>query len=185
VRAIENLVRIVGATPVLVDAAEHDSYMAAVSHLPLIAATALFSLTSESKAWPELASLSGPGFRDTTRLASTNPELSHDICLTNEENLLHWLDRYIEELRRYRQLIAEGGEKGELYKQLVKAQSARDASLERPPEHPRASEGAQVMSAGDAMLQFMMGEYFVRRSKQIERLAERGDRPDEPRRKDR
>jgi len=185
VRAVENLVRIVGATPVLVDAAEHDSYMAAVSHLPLIAATALFSLNSESKAWPELASLSGPGFRDATRLASTNPDLSHDICLTNQENLLHWLDRYVEELRRYRQLIAEGGEQEELYKQFVKVQTARDAFLAKPPEHPSASEGAQTMSAGDAMLQFMMGEYFVRRSKQIERLVQRGERPDEPRRKDR
>jgi prephenate dehydrogenase len=185
VHAVENLVRIVGATPVLVDAAEHDSYMAAVSHLPLLAAAALFSLASESRAWPELASLSGPGFRDTTRLASTNPDLSHDISLTNEENLLHWLDRYIDELRRYRQLIAEGEGKEELYRQLVKVQTARDAFLEKPPEHPSASEGVETRSAGEAMLQFMVGEFVVRRTKEIEQLVERREGTDKGRRKDR
>jgi prephenate dehydrogenase len=184
IRAVENLVRIAGAMPVLVDAAEHDSYMAAISHLPLIAATALFSLNSESKAWPELASLSGPGFRDATRLASTNPDLSHDICLTNQENLLHWLDRYIEELRRYRLLVAEGGEREELYRQFVSVQTARDAFLAKPPEHPSGSEGAESFSAGQAMLQFMVGEYVMRRTKEIEQLVERGERPAEPPKKD-
>ncbi len=183
VRAVENLVRIVGATPVLVDAAEHDSYMAAVSHLPLLAATALFSLTSESRAWPELASLSGPGFRDTTRLASTNPDLSHDVALTNQANLLHWLDRYIEELRRYRELIASGEEQEELYKQLVKVQTARDAFLEKPPEHPRSAEDVEKFNAA----KLMMGTFlwnFAHRAKEIEDLIESRGRSENPPKKD-
>src|SRR5690606_40206485 len=38
---------------------------------------------------PELAAMSGPGFKDLTRLASGEPEMSHDIFLTNRENVLH------------------------------------------------------------------------------------------------
>ena len=51
-------------------------------------------------AWPELAGMSGPGFKDLTRLASGEPEMSHDIFLTNRENVLHWLNRYIGELQK-------------------------------------------------------------------------------------
>ena len=186
VRAVENLARTAGAKPMFIDAEEHDSYMAAVSHLPLLAATALFSLSSDSRAWPELASMSGPGFRDTTRLASTNADLSHDISLTNTENLLHWLDRYIEELRRYRQLIVEGEGQEGLYRQFLKVQTTRESFLQQPPEHPSASEGAgPTPSAGDAMLRFMVGEYIVRRTKEIEQIVERREAGDEGRRKDR
>ena len=70
IQAIGSLVSLVGAEPVVVDPEEHDSYVAGVSHLPLVAASALFALVSESQAWPDLAALAGPGFRDTSRLAS-------------------------------------------------------------------------------------------------------------------
>jgi prephenate dehydrogenase len=184
VTAVENLVRLAGAVPVIIDAEEHDSYLAAVSHLPLLAATALFSLAAESPAWPDLAALAGPGFRDTTRLGSTNPDLGHDISLTNRENILHWLDRYIDELRRYRALVAQGGALDELYKQLAKVQTARDSFLEKPPERPRSAEEVASVSAGQAMLQFMVGEWAVRRAKQVEDIAERRVATNEPPRKD-
>ncbi len=105
IKTVENFVSLTGAIPTLIDAEEHDSYLAAVSHLPLMLSTALFSLTSSSQAWPELAAVAGPGFRDTTRLASSSPSMSHDISLTNRQNLVHWLDRYMEELRSFRDLI--------------------------------------------------------------------------------
>ena len=183
IKAIENLIACVGARPVLIDAEEHDSYLAAVSHLPLIVATALFSLASESQAWPELASLAGPGFRDTTRLASSSPDLSHDICLTNRENLLHWLDRYGEELRRLRRLIADGKGQEELIKTFAKVQAARDAFLQAPPERPGQLRDADSLSAGERMLSLMLGEYVVRRTKEIQQLVERLEDGDQPRKR--
>ncbi len=182
ISAVENMISLVGARPVLIDAAEHDSYLAAVSHLPLIAATALFSLAKESQAWNDLGLLAGPGFRDTTRLASTNPSLGHDISLTNRENLLHWIDRYVEELRRYRALIADATQ-DELYKTLVKVRLDREAFLEKPPERERPSTGVDTGSAGDRMLSFMVGEYVVKRTKEIERMVERRAAGDDPGRK--
>jgi prephenate dehydrogenase len=182
IQTVENLIQLAGAQPVLIDAEEHDAYMAAVSHLPLVAATALFSLVRESQGWAELGSLAGPGFRDTTRLASTDPGLSHDIALTNRENLLHWLDRYIEELRRYRGLIAGAESQEELLQAFVRAQAERDLFVENPPERPRQESARDDMSAGERMMTFMVGEYMVRRTKDIEKLLQERE---EPRRGDR
>jgi prephenate dehydrogenase len=182
VRTVENLIAALGAQPVLIDAEEHDSYLAAVSHLPLMASIALFSLASGSQAWADLALLAGPGFRDVTRLASSSPDLSHDICLTNRENLLHWLDRYSDELRRLRDLIAREGEgQEELLRTFAKAQTARDAFLRAPPERAQPAQEADRLTAGERMLSFMVGEYVVRRTKEITEALERGSGDDEPR----
>jgi len=177
ISAVENLVALVGARAVIVDAAEHDSYLAAVSHLPLLLSTALFSLASRSSAWPELASLAGRGFRDITRLASTSPELSHDICLTNRENVLHWLDRFAEELRRFRGLVEDGARQEELFKALATVQSTRDAFLHQLPVRPQAGSDIEMLSAGERITAFLMGEFAVRRTKEIQELIEKGERP--------
>ncbi len=170
IKTVENLVALAGAKPVLIDAEEHDSYMAAVSHLPLLVSTALFSLVSRSRAWPELAAIAGPGFRDTTRLASSSPDLSHDICLTNQENLLHWLDRFAEELHRLRGLIEESGAQEELVKAFATTQADRDAFLISPPSKPEPERPADSLSSGERLMSFMVGEYVVRRTKDVEGL---------------
>jgi len=179
INTVENLAKSVGARPVLIDAEEHDSYLAAVSHLPLIVATALFSLVSRSNAWPELAALAGPGFRDTTRLASSSPDLSHDIALTNRENLLHWLDRFDEELRRFRALIEKADDPKELIEAFATVQAARDAFLEAPPPKPGPEREVDRVSAGERMLSFMVGEYVVRRTREVQELMERRERGEE------
>ena len=47
--------------PLFIDAEEHDRYVAAISHLPLMLSTALFTLVRSSPAWPELAALAVMG----------------------------------------------------------------------------------------------------------------------------
>lgn len=173
INTVENLITLMGARPVQIDAAEHDSYLAAVSHLPLVAATALFSLASRSQAWPELAALAGPGFRDTTRLASTSPNLSHDISLTNRDNLIHWLDRFDEELKRIRDLIADEERQEELVELFATVQAARDSFLHAPPPKPGPEREIDQVSAGERMLTFMVGEYVVRRTREVQELMER------------
>jgi prephenate dehydrogenase len=178
---VEALVKLVGARPIIIDPEEHDSYLAAVSHLPLVLATALFSLARESQAWPELGVLAGPGFRDMTRLASGNPEMSHDICLTNRDHLTHWIDRLIEELRRYQQMIRQEDLQEELYRHFARAQLERDAFLQRPPERPRPEQQAEQLSAGEQMLRFMMGEYLTRRAREVEQMLEQRAKEDQGR----
>ena len=133
VRAVAGMVTLVGAEPLYMDPKEHDQYAAAVSHLPLLLSAALFSLLRDSPAWDDLAPMASSGFRDVTRLASGDPRMSHDIFLTNRDAAVHWLDRMVEELQRYRGLLQ--GDTEELLESFAKAQIDRDSFLAEP--HPR------------------------------------------------
>lgn len=183
IQSVEDMITLTGARPTIIDAAEHDSYLAAVSHLPLVVSSALFSLASGSQAWPELAALAGPGFDSATRLASSSPNLSHDISLTNRENLLHWLDRFEEELRRFRGLVADAGNQEELFEAFATVQTARDAFLEAPPEKPGPDRPIDRTSAGERMMAFMVGDYVVRRTKELQKLMDKRESDAEQRRK--
>ncbi len=50
--------------------------------------------------------LASTGFRDMTRLAASNPEMYRDICLTNSEALVRWLNEYINALGQLRDRVA-------------------------------------------------------------------------------
>ncbi|MGB2696054.1 MAG: prephenate dehydrogenase/arogenate dehydrogenase family protein [Dehalococcoidia bacterium] len=176
VLTIERLVQVVGATPVSIDAEEHDSYLAAVSHLPLFASIALFSLARESQAWPDLAVLAGPGFGGATRLASTNPALSHDITLTNRDNVVHWLDRYIDELRRLRALVADEAAIEELIKTLATAQTERDRFVSQPQVRKEQPLEGESLSAGDQMRSILIGDFASRRLKEMGQIMEPDDK---------
>jgi len=171
VKSVMALAEVVGARPVFIDPQEHDTYVAAVSHLPLVLSTALFTLASQSQAWPDMAGLAAGGFRDLTRLASTDPEMSHDICFTNRENLLHWLDRFSSEISRYRELIQ--GDDEALFKTFANAQMDRETFLQRPQElRPVPAAEPDTLSAGERMLSFLVGEHWLRRAKDMGKVLE-------------
>jgi prephenate dehydrogenase len=94
-----------GAAPLFIDAAAHDRDVAAISHLPLIAAAALMQTVAGEADTDLLRRLASSGFRDTTRLAAGDPIMHHDISLTNREAVLGWLDAYIEQLQTARNLL--------------------------------------------------------------------------------
>lgn len=121
VETVSGLAQRLGAKPMFMDAEEHDAYVAGVSHLPLVAATALFRLMRASEAWPELSLLAASGFKDTTRLAATDEGLSTDIAITNREQLVQWLQRYRRELYELEQLIEDPESEEDLYKLFTQA----------------------------------------------------------------
>jgi prephenate dehydrogenase len=172
IKTVLTLVDIVGARPVFIDAEEHDSYAAAVSHLPLVLSTALFSLTRGSQGWPDMADLAAGGFRDLTRLASGDPSMSHDICITNRESILHWIDRMIGELSLYRELIRDKDE--DLFKAFARVQLDRDTFVATPPERrPPPPQGEEdMLSSGERMASFLVGEKWVRRARDMSRALE-------------
>lgn len=75
------LARRCGARVVLLDAAAHDAVLATVSHAPQLVASAL--ATRLAAAGASAATVAGPGFRDTTRLADSDPALWRSIALAN------------------------------------------------------------------------------------------------------
>lgn len=119
VDAILNLVDTVRAKPMFMDAAEHDAYAAAISHMPMMAAVALFSMERASEAWPELSAMAAGGFRDMTRLSGTDPAMAFDIAVTNRENISHWLERFASTLLNLRDRINDVDNEGDLYKLLA------------------------------------------------------------------
>jgi prephenate dehydrogenase len=170
VNTVIALAQIAGAEPLFMDADEHDAYVAAVSHLPLTLAAALFSVTQGSAAWPELAALASSGFRDTTRLASGSPEMAHDIMQTNREHVLHWIDRMQAELGRYRDVIAKGDSK-QIAETFTRAQLERDNYMVNGPPRRESGEPMPKVSLSDFMLGTKVADY-MRKQEEIIRASE-------------
>ncbi len=124
------LVERLGARPVTLQPQRHDEAVAAVSHLPLLAATALTMTATARPDWPTARSLAAGGFRDTTRVASGNPRMARDICLTNTQPILDCLDAYLAALQRLREAVAAGDPA--LEQIFASAKEARDAWLAQP-----------------------------------------------------
>ena len=160
-----------GARPFFLDAEEHDAYAAAISHVPLVTSIALFNLARKSTAWPELANMAGPAFRDLTRLASGEPEMAHDIFLTNRDNVLHWLRPL------HRRAAAAGGpdrdraEEEALFRALAEAQIEREQLPRAPPEREDSRWVVEMPSASDAFMTMMTG-----RCGRTRQAGARGDR---------
>lgn len=105
---IDAMVTTVGAKPYFIDPAEHDAYVAGISHLPFLLSTALVAVTTRSRGWKEMAPLAASGYRDISRLASGNVAMHRDICLTNSAGLIRWIDELSMLLAEVRNDIAEG-----------------------------------------------------------------------------
>lgn len=81
---VEALAYAVGARPVHMSAVEHDIAVAAISHLPLVVASALVeAVASNAERWPSARELAASGWRDTTRLARGDADMGADIIATN------------------------------------------------------------------------------------------------------
>lgn len=126
--ALEELAELVsglGARPQVLAAEAHDAAVAAISHLPLLAAVALTNAVSRRTDWDVAQRLAAGGFLDTTRVAAGDARTARDICLTNAEPLVDALDGYIAELRALRA-------------QIVARDPAIEASFQRAREVRRA-----------------------------------------------
>lgn len=104
---LEALVEGLGAAPVRIDAADHDRLLASISHLPQLAVSALMHVVGE-RAGAEGLALAGRGLRDTTRLASSPPEIWRDIAATNAPRIREALDALIEALQALRADLDDG-----------------------------------------------------------------------------
>ena len=98
----ESLARAVGANPIWLDAAVHDRWVAATSHLPFLVSSALAFATPE-----EARSLVGTGFRSTARLANSSPRMMTDILATNARNIQAAIQRFKERLSLYEALLEQ------------------------------------------------------------------------------
>ena len=112
------------AHPLLLDAQEHDLLVAGISHLPFVVSSALVRMLGQDVSWSEMAKLAASGYRDISRLAAGSPAMYRDICSTNKEAIINWLDTLVMQLAELRSLIATGDDSLENY--FAQAKHVRD-----------------------------------------------------------
>jgi len=86
----------------------HDAAFAAVSHLPHMLAFAYFNSVARQPAGKDFLSLAGPGFRDFTRIAASDPQVWRDIMMSNREELLKQSMRFRHTLDAMEHVIKSG-----------------------------------------------------------------------------
>lgn len=178
IRIVTNMAEALGARPMVMDAEEHDAYVAAVSHMPMVAATTLFSLGRSSSAWPELSLLAAGGFKDMTRLAGTDPDMAYDIVVTNRDNIAHWIDRYIDALGEFRRRLMDIESEDDLYRLLSAAEF--DYLAYRNGKVGREVDGQPPVPDTGGMIDFLAGGWLRERFEQAMNYSEeRGRKADE------
>ncbi|NLO89719.1 MAG: prephenate dehydrogenase [Clostridia bacterium] len=102
------LAEIIGSRPIFLSPQEHDAVVAAVSHVPHIAASGLVLTLGElEKRHPCAPVLAAGGFRDTTRIAEADPKLWEQICFSNKIKVIEVLENYINNLNRIKKHLKE------------------------------------------------------------------------------
>ncbi len=98
----------IGAQVLRMTPENHDAAFAAVSHLPHMLAFAFFSSVAKQPAGRDFLSLAGPGFRDFTRIAASDPEVWRDILMSNREEILKQSMRFRHTLDAMEHVIKTG-----------------------------------------------------------------------------
>jgi prephenate dehydrogenase len=170
VKQVVDLVEAIGAKPLFMDAIEHDSFTAAMTALPVVAAAAIMDAVSSSPSWREIARFAGRDFNAVTEPSASDPAISHGLAATNPEMAVYWIDELIARLRRMRDGISDEQARfdadGTLASTFVRAWEAR-ARLEagvvtedRPNDNPipTASEGMMSLFLGNRAAKFLSGK---------------------------
>jgi cyclohexadieny/prephenate dehydrogenase len=92
----------VGAEVLNMSVAEHDEVLGATSHLPHVIAYSLVDTLAQDIHNPNIFRYAAGGFRDFTRIASSDPVMWHDIMRANKDAILQSMDLFIDNLMRMR-----------------------------------------------------------------------------------
>lgn len=114
-----------GAKVVEMGVEHHDEVLAATSHLPHLLAFTLVEALARMDESEEIFRYSAGGFRDFTRIASSDPVMWRDICLANRDAILAMIERYVNALQSMAEAVRKGD--GEhLAAVFARAKAARD-----------------------------------------------------------
>lgn len=127
---VADLIKLTGANLTTLDVKRHDRCAAVISHVPHVTAAALVTLLDRSGGDLSAAlKLAGGGFKDTTRIASSNADMWADICLTNSAAIAEYLRRLTVILEEVVDAV-EAGDRAALYDYFTAAKERRDRILD-------------------------------------------------------
>ena len=118
---IAQLWRLLGARVMYLSPQQHDEILSFVSHTPHLIASSLINAIKK-----EYLDCGASGLRDTTRVASGDPELWVNIFEQNRENMIKSIDRFMVELNGFREDLLNK-DNAALLERLKRAKSARDS----------------------------------------------------------
>ncbi len=170
VKSVLGMVRELGAQPHFLDAAEHDYVMAGVSHLPLMVSSALFTMLRSSDGWPDLGRAAGDTFRSMTAFNSGDPSLTTEIAVTNKEQVQHWIDRFVLELNRVRNLLDE--EEEDVFREYSSAQINHAKFLTGDDIDPDAGSQPELPDATSQMAALLVSPRLYDRVRQMTKRSE-------------
>jgi len=122
--------RSVGAAVTCMDPGHHDQVLAATSHLPHVLAFVLTEMLGRKDEQQEIFQYAAGGFRDFTRIASSDPRMWRDICLANTREIVPLIEQYREALRMAARLMRQGDAE-DLLQLFSAARSARQRFLDQ------------------------------------------------------
>ncbi len=126
---VERMWRTAGSDVVIMDVEKHDRVLAAISHLPHMVAYALVNSVDAYDRYDEnILKYSAGGFKDFTRIASSDPTMWRDIAMTNRAALLEMMEQFETFFAELKEDVASGsGER--LYEFFHRSKQSRDGIL--------------------------------------------------------
>lgn len=124
-RLIRAMWEFTGAEVIDMGVRHHDAVLAATSHLPHMLAYTLVDTLARLDDRAEIFRYAAGGFRDFTRIASSDPRMWHDICVANREQLLEMIGLFSADLERLAAAI-RNGDQDVILTLFERAKRARD-----------------------------------------------------------
>lgn len=113
----------------ILDPARHDAVVAGISHVPHVISAALVNSVSALDHDDTYGRLAAGGFHSVTRISSSSPEMWQNICESNQQEILRFLDQFSEQIANFRTII-ESKDSEALLKLFEQAKAYRDHILQ-------------------------------------------------------
>lgn len=128
IKKLNKFWRRIGCKVQYMSAEHHDKVMAITSHIPHLIAYNIVGTAAnlEKDTKSEVIKYSASGFRDFTRIASSDPIMWRDIALNNRKQILHMLDKFNSDLKNLKRAILKR-DKNKLFKLFSKTRKIRQA----------------------------------------------------------
>jgi prephenate dehydrogenase len=126
---VRSMWQLAGSQVVIMDVEKHDRVLAAISHLPHMVAYALVNAVGSYDRYNEnILEYSAGGFRDFTRIASSDPTMWRDIALTNREALVEMMEQFETFFAELKEDVATGSAE-HLFEFFRRSKKSRDEIL--------------------------------------------------------
>jgi len=126
---IRSMWQLVGSQVVMMEVDKHDRVLASISHLPHMVAYALVNAVGAYDRYDEnILEYSAGGFRDFTRIASSDPTMWRDIALTNRDALVEMMGQFEKFFAELKEDVASGSDE-RLFEFFRRSKQSRDEIL--------------------------------------------------------